>query len=74
MKTLEMALRDILSVKVGKRDTMLFYTSSEEPAAIASKTTVKRLAALCSSATDSAVKNAANINAQPVEALLLTLN
>ena len=74
MKTLEIALRDILSVKVGKRDTMLFYTSSEEPAAIASKTTVKRLAALCASATDSAVKIAANINAQPVEALLLTLN
>ena len=74
MKTLEIALRDIMSVKIGKRDSMLFYTSSDEPSQIASKTTVKRLTALCTAATDSAAKILANINAQPVEALLLTLN
>ncbi|MBQ7669363.1 MAG: hypothetical protein IJS45_01430 [Clostridia bacterium] len=74
MKTLEIALRDILSVKIGKTGTMLFYTSPDEPASIASKATVKRLAALCTAATDSAAKISANINAQPVEALLLTLN
>lgn len=73
LRTLEIALRDVLATKFGGSQ-MLFYTTPEEPAAIAAKTSVKRLEALSDSVSDTAAKVASNVNIPSAASLLFTLN
>ena len=72
LKVLSNAARDLLYVKLAKKDDLLFYTDRTEAEREAAKTTVAKLVSLSAVISSSIEKISANVSIQPVLMMLVT--